>query len=81
MAGLIKDIFLYSGCTPWNTTCLLTFCKDLIAQEAALFPTRPSSILSALRAETSIVANWPRAADPIDIDTEAAALMGVYGVS
>ncbi len=83
MSGLVKDIFLYSNCTPWNTSCLLSFCQTLLEREAALFPPGPvtvtGTLLSTLRAETPLLARrGTGAADPVDLNAEAAALMGVW---
>ncbi len=79
MSGLIKDIFLYSNCTPWNTSCLLSFCQTLLEREAALFPPGPvtGTLLSTLRAETRLLAlRDAGTTDPADQDTPADALLG-----
>ncbi len=81
MSGLIKDIFLYSNCTPWNTSCLLSFCQTLLEREAALFPPGPvtvtGTLLSTLRAETRQLAlRATSTADPTDQNTPADALLG-----
>jgi hypothetical protein len=44
MPPVLRDEFLFSGCTPWNTTCLLQFVEAILLKAGSIFP--PPTLLS-----------------------------------
>jgi hypothetical protein len=45
---LSREVFLYSNCTPWNTSCLYSFAESVVTRERSLFPTPSNARLFAI---------------------------------